>query len=68
MEIIYHVHVGKLVRQLWDGETPEGPKCIYEGPDLAMATTEVAEISATLIDGDSAALFIVPNPYEQEAD
>ena len=66
MEIIYHVHVGKLVRQLWDGETSEGPECIYEGPDLAMAEAELREISATLIDGDSAALFIVPN--EQEAD
>ena len=66
MEIIYHVHVGKLVRQLWDGETPEGPECIYEGPDLARAATEVTEISGALIDGDSAALFIVPN--EQEAD
>lgn len=63
-EIIYHVHVGRLARKLWDGNSAEGPECIYEGSDLAMAETELAEISATFINGDCAALFVLANEVE----
>ena len=62
--LIYHVHVGKLVRQLWDGNSAEGPECVYEGSDTAIALTKLAEASAAFTNGDSAALFVLANEVE----
>ena len=62
--LIYHVHVGRLARKLWDGNSAEGPECVYEGSDTATALTKLAEASAAFTNGDSAALFVLANEVE----